>query len=207
MVYDVFDSDNDGADDLSLGFSPIYQALTSKDFVDSSALTTIYLFSDVLNGVVDSEAQTSIRTLLEGERIFGTGSFGVGETNNGGVSVSLPLYTVLSVGSSVSICSTNIEGEGNALGVRRFVRINIPSEGTYTISLSKTSGEGTRDPDAILMEVGAKVIKRMFSAEADFESSATTFAAGDYILEVYDDKNNDNDSSTGGIVCFDVSLN
>lgn len=209
IVYDIADTNDDGVDALSLGFSPIYNAMTSSDYIQSTALTSIYLFIKELKDISDTETDGLIDNLMLDENIIGSGLYGDGETNDGSANRSfvLPVYNVLSLGGTVNVCGNNLEGivEGNGLDVRRFIRVNIPSSGTYAIQALTTLGTGVKDPDIEILLRGRLVI-RLSSGVADSETANVELNTGEYILAVYDFLNDDGETG-GGSSCFDVSIN
>ncbi|MEL7285864.1 MAG: hypothetical protein AAGJ68_15185, partial [Pseudomonadota bacterium] len=81
ILYDIFDSTNDGLDTISGGFGPFYNVYTDPDYLNSVDFTTIFLFADRLRSE-GSINTTVLNQLLTAEDINGTGPRGVGETNN-----------------------------------------------------------------------------------------------------------------------------
>lgn len=205
VLYDIFDTQDDGADAISLGFGPVYDTITHSDFTSNSAFTSIFLFADVFSAHQPSASVSGLTALLAGENINSLVRHGTGESNNGGLAEGLPVYALLSEGSSVSLCGTNQLGEFNALGVSRFVRFNLSTPGSRTLTITRTSG-GATDPDAYLFRNG-DLVNSLISETSNLESDTLTLATGEYVLEVFDYFNSDEDSGTGGDSCFSVSLN
>ncbi len=87
--------------------------------------------------------------------------------------------------------------------MRRFVLLNIPSDGQYTIS---AKGPSTSDPDFRLWRNGQFALQST-GANAGQESTAKRLSQGVYTLEIYDANNADDNSATGGQTCFSVTLN
>ncbi len=209
LVYDVFDSNDDGSDTLSLGFSPIYETMTSLDYILSPAMTSIYLFTDVLRDI--SQEDASIEGLLNAENIEGRGIYGEGETNDS-VSNSafiLPVYNALSIGDTVNVCGNNRQGEYNGVDVRRFFRLSVPFTSNYTISVETTDGTGDRNPAFVVHrnDGSSSAIRSTFNSSAGTtETSVVALTMGEYVLEVYDQLNVDGVTG-GGASCFDVSIN
>lgn len=205
VVYDIFDNANDGQDIISLGFDPVYHTLTSSTYTDANALTSIYLFASVLRQSLSPEDAAGLDAIMNEQQIFGTGAYGSNETNDGGVDNILPIYASLQVNQSVNICSNNAEGAYNGVDVRRFIRVDLNDSASYTISMQKISGGGTRDPDIVIFQNG-NTTARLESGEADNESDSISLSAGSYIFEAYDFNNLD-DSGATGPACFTVSIN
>ena len=97
IIFDIFDSNSDGVDGVSLGFTPIYETLQSAAYQDSESATTIFSFLTAMEEI-GAVTQAQLDPLLDFQNINGTGQFGVGETNDGGVPVSLPVFNTYTVG-------------------------------------------------------------------------------------------------------------
>ena len=209
LVYDVADSNDDGIDTLSLGFPPIYEAMTSLDYILSPAMTSIYLFTDVLREV--SQEDSAIDALLNAENIVGRGIYGEGETNDSVADSAfiLPIYNPLTIGATVNVCGNNRQGEYNGVDVRRFFHLNVLSSNNYTISVETTDGTGDRNPAFVVHRTdgSSAAIRSTFNSSAGTtESAVLTLTEGDYVVEVYDQLNVDGVTG-GGASCFDVSIN
>ncbi|MEL6869615.1 MAG: hypothetical protein AAFO81_07435 [Pseudomonadota bacterium] len=192
VLYDLFDSDSDAGDNLSLGFGPIYDVLTNEQ-ANGVPFTTIYPFIQALRtrnpGLIGD-----IDALLATQRIRGDADgFGVGETEDAGApDVVLPVYTVVTPGGgSVEVCSTNLfdpDEDGNKLSVRRFVRFVAPTAGNYTVSIvtNNSPAAAVTDPDAFVFD-GPNLVGGGNSAVADSETFAlNNLPAGEYTMEVYE---------------------
>ncbi len=208
IIYDLADSNDDGVDIASFGYGPIYQTITSSDFINANALTTIYLFSAVFNQQQSQAAIDALNMLLTGENIHGRGAYGEGETNDSAANISfaIPVYNSLSQGETINVCSNNREGEYNGLDVRRFIRFSITETGAYRFNLNTTLGTGDKDPDANILQQG-RTIELLNSSLANTEAKTVSLDPGEYILEVFDHLNVDDIvSGDGGGACFDVSF-
>ena len=132
--------------------------------------------------------------------------YGTGETNDGGDAINLPVYKSLADdGIAVNVCSNKTNGEYNRLGNRQFIRLNVATAGSHTISVTRTTGLVSSDPDLVVYENGVQRASGT-SATSNNEAVMVTLSATEYILEVYEFSNIDNSSSTGGSVCFDVTV-
>lgn len=234
LVYDLYDVAPDKAEDqLALGFAPIFDSLANH-VRTSVALASIFPFIEGLKLALPEDGPL-IDTLVHTEAIEPTdGDYGDGETNGGypnpdvpaepspGV---LPIYKDVSPGGGpASVCSTNAfegaTGSVNKLGSRAFLRFNVPIPGTFKITATTTSmpDGATADPDMVLHQHG--IIAQ--SEEAPNKAECTTsnpagcnetfsrlLAPGDYVLEVYEWTNTqDQDSEFPpiGLTCFDVEV-
>lgn len=205
ILYNLFDANNENADNISLGFGPILAALRHEDYVSFDGFTSIFPFVSSLKSVVP-ESAAQIDELLLAERIVGTGPYGEGETATGSIPFSLPIYQRLTLGGSVRACSDNVIQEYNGLGVRRFVLLEVPSSGRYTLEAVRVSGIQPSDPDFQMYRQG-RWVGSSEGPDPDRETWARNFNQGVYALSVYDAFNTDQLDSTGGNVCFDVTFN
>jgi hypothetical protein len=97
--------------------------------------------------------------------------------------------TILSSGSSntSSLCVTDENNRVNGLGVYRFIRFNVPSTQSMTFSATRTSGLEPADPDIQIFKNGTlQVISQ--STVSNTESVTQVLSAGDYVLQLYEDK-------------------
>jgi len=205
IVYDIFDTTNEAEDGLSLGFTPIYQALTSDTFTGGNARTSIYAFANALKSIVGGNEAAGIDDLLRAQQIMGEGEFGSNETNDGGSDITLPVYHSLSPGGVVNVCSDDASGSYNGYEVRRFLMVNISDNGEYEVRADKTSGLGQRDPDILIFQNNT-LVDDFQSSGIDVESGDVNLNAGNYIIEFYDYNNVDRELP-GGRSCFDVRIN
>ncbi|MFL0800845.1 MAG: hypothetical protein K6L80_10380 [Agarilytica sp.] len=206
IVYDIYDSTNDGDDTLSLGFTPIYDALTSSDYRTGIALTSIYSFTSALRDNVSSNAQSELTTLIESQEIYGNDALGSNETNDGELSYTLPIYHSLSIGGgALNLCSSAVGERYNGFDVRRFATLEIDSNDNYVLRAEKTSGTGDSDPDILVHQSGA-LIAQLISGNIDSEEAEVSLSAGSYIVEFFD-ADNVSSSTTAVLSCFDLSIN
>ena len=216
VVYDLFDSEQDRAEDtLALGFAPLF-AVISEDFTKQTPferpLTSIFAFADALRKRLP-DRRSEIDALLAASSIGPfDDAFATGETNAGWpldpASVEpgdiLPLYKRVELGGRTNVCSTDAytypgeTGYFNKLGSRAFVRFDVPDggAGVYVITATTTDlppGK-TADPDIALHAQGRL---RLSEAEPDaactaqmpegcVESFEHFLGPGAYVLEVYE---------------------
>jgi hypothetical protein len=212
ILYDIYDSANDGADTINGGLAPIYNAFTDPAYINNPDFTTIFAFADRIR----DEAAVSgsvLDAMLAAEDINGSGPRGVGETNNGALPQTLPLYKTATVGGAAfTVCSTAVNGDTNRHGVREFITLTLNSTTALTMTATETSGPaGTTDPDFRIWENG-----RLFSsdnrgqdrrAESGVDGTETwtgTLDAGTYAIEIYDFNNFDEDTVADS--CFEFSV-
>ncbi len=204
ILWDIFDDTNDSPDNLSLGFAPILSAIMSDDYLNFDGFTTIYSFISTLKAQQPS-ATAALNSLLNYHAIYGTDAYGAGETNTGGVAITLPVYQRLTEGQSVQACSNNHLQEYNGLEVTRFILLDIAVAGTYTIKAQRVSGLQPSDPDFALYKRGVYAGARELGT-VDSETWTRPLEADVYALTVVEAANVDEDAETGGLVCFNVTL-
>jgi hypothetical protein len=205
VLYDLFDQTNEPDDSLSLGFGPILAALSHSDYLAFDGFSSIFPFIDVLKRIVP-EQELAINRLLLSQNINGIGPYGLGETATGSVSFSLPIYQRLSPGNSVEACSNNNIQEYNGLEVRRFILLEVPTQGIYTIMAERSSGIQPSDPDFHMFRQGVWAGLSDSSINGR-EVWTRQLEQGTYALSVYEALNTDEIDATGGLVCFNVTLN
>ena len=202
ILYDLYDSNDDGADTLSLGFKPIYDVLVGSQ-KRTTAFTSIFSFISGLKSVKSSNSE-AINSIVANENINEiTDIYGTNRKNNV-VSTALPLYKELIVdsGTTTNICLSTKYGVYNKLNNHKYIRFTVDSAGEKLISVitSSSSGNSIRDPDFLLYKVApfSKVILSE-SARRDKEELSYTFKTGEYLLDIYD-------NSYGGDACFKVKV-
>lgn len=207
ILYDLFDAANEGVDSLTLGFAPIYAALTASQR-DTLALTSIFTFIPPLKAAHPALA-ANIDALVMEQMIDSVGmdELGSTETNDAGNGDVLPVYEPIGIGSgSVNVCSLGggenppqDYGSVNKLGNARFLRFTVSAAGSY--AFTATGAPGT-DPDLVLHQRGTIAISD--GVASGLETFSRQLAPGDYVLEVYEFRNITGDPR--GETCFDVSV-
>ncbi len=206
IIYDLFDSTNDGADTISAGFAPIYASLTDPAYINDTAPATIFSFLNSFRAN-STVSDADIDALIAAQNINGTGSFGVGETNDGGIPIVLPVVKTVSVGAApITICSFDDAGTGNKLANYDFISLSIGTTGSYTLTMTRTSGPTGGDPDFFVFQAGNQVAVGG-SAAVDTETLTTNLQANDYWIAARDFFNVDDSAGTPGDVCYDFSVN
>lgn len=208
ILYDIYDSDDDGADTISAGLEPIYTAFTDPDYIENENFTTIFQFIDRVRDEASVDG-TVLDAMAIAQDINGAGPVGGGETNTGGRAQFLPIFKKAPVnGASITVCSTAINGDRNKLGVREFIMVNIPVAGSVTMTATKTTGTATvTDPDFNVWEDG-----RLFSTPdrvadsgvADTETWTGPLDARTYAVEFYDFNNFQ--TATAADSCFNFAV-
>jgi cell wall assembly regulator SMI1 len=203
LVYDLFDGGAGDDDAVQTGFGPLHAAIQS--LTSTHALTGIHPFLKSVRAALPAQ-QAAIDTLANGQRIIAAADeFGVGETNSGGGTIALPIYTVIAPGQTKNVCSTGAPGETyNKLGNSSFLRFTLSA--SYTGTLSVSDPDVDADADVVLYRNGTEIGR---SEEFGDESMPITLSAGTYVLETYDSSNiygDDFGIPPIGDTCIDVSL-
>ncbi|MEL6212979.1 MAG: hypothetical protein AAFQ96_05270, partial [Pseudomonadota bacterium] len=148
----------------------------------------------------------ALDALIANQLINGTGPQGVGETNNGSIPTSLPVYKQATVGGpAVQVCSFDDAGEFNNLGNRDYVRFSLSAPRSVSLRMVRTSGPTGSDPDFSLFERGVRRANG-FSAVSDMETVNIQLGAGEYFVDTYD-FNNIDIGGAGNDYCFDFTVN
>lgn len=214
ILYDIYDSTDDGPDTISGGLAPFYNAFTDPNYINNPDFTTIFTFADRIRSEPTIDA-SALDALLSAEDINGSGSRGVGEVNNGGVAQSLPVYKTASQGGgAVTVCSTAINGDTNKHGVREYITLTLPSTTGLTITATETSPNDAAvvtDPDFRIWETGRLFTRDNRGQDRRAESTADgtetwtgTLDAGTYAIEFYDFRNFEDGTAQDS--CFDFTV-
>jgi hypothetical protein len=210
ILWDLYDDSVDANDTVSLGFTPIWTVLVNEQDV-TPAFTTIFSFITALKarnaGIVDA-----INTLVNAQNINSDSIdiYGSTETFFPPVLISgqtHPLYTLATVGGpAVTMQTTDNAGRHNKLGARRFVRFNVPSQRSVTITAS-SSNTNSPDTDFSVWRAGSFVLSAT-APPAPNETATFNAPAGDYVIDVYDCANGcDSPEGTPGEYTLTVTIN
>ncbi|MFK8054138.1 MAG: hypothetical protein AB8F65_14315, partial [Woeseiaceae bacterium] len=216
ILYDLFDSNDDLGDTISLGFGPIYDVLVNEQRV-GTPFTTIFPFMEGIRARNPSLVP-EIDVLLATQRIVGDNdAYGSNEIEAAGrPDLVLPVYTeIMPDAAAVNLCSTDIfdpDEDGNKLSVRRFVRIPVATAGDYQFTITTTNppATGASDPDAFVFREGV-LIGFGGSGDANGETfTLTGLTPGDYVMVLYEFSYLRGDpvaiSQPDNRTCFDVTV-
>lgn len=196
ILYDLYDSQSDGGDTLSLGFSPMHSVFTGAQR-SAPVLTNVFSFITYMKKENPADEE-QIDMIVSSEDIAQiTDIFGNGRSN---LAYETPIYVDLAVGNTINVCPGYTYGKYNKLGNRKYVRFDIKSAGDYTIRVTKSNSAGATDPDFYLHNVSDhKVQLESEDDTADSETDTVSLAKASYLLDMYDY------NSVSG-ACFDVSV-
>ncbi len=207
IIYDIYDETNEVGDGINLSLAPILNALTDNSYINFDGFTSLYAFLEVLRNNVPG-ADSAISILTSNQFISGSGFYGEGENNGSG---AVPVYyQVEPGGSSILVCSDKDHGEFNKLQNRRLLRLPISSAGKYSFSVAKASADSaSTDPDLLVWLKGG-IVGALESPVNNAENGSVTLQPGNYLLELYDyyniDEDPDGGTPTGGKSCFYVQV-
>ena len=181
--------------DQQVGFRPINDALTGTALKNGLALTSMHVFTAAFDLAAPASAG-ALASLLASQNISAASNdpFGRFETNDGGVSVALPMYIRANVGGSTSACVSNAEGANNKLGSFVYLRFAVPAARNYAITVT---GPAVANPD-FAVYAGRQVASRQGRGAS--ASALVGLSPGEAILAI-NDANNSSAST-----CFTVSI-
>ncbi len=199
LIWDLHDASpngTDGADNISIGFAPIWQVMTDAQRT-TPAMTSIFSFAAALKTARPVDA-AGIDALLAAQNIDAAGiePFASTQTNVPFANL-LPLYPIITPGVPVNVTNvgtrTPQERVYNKAGNRSFLRFTPAANATVNISVvtSNTNvAPSTADPDFLVWRSGNLVAIEDDAPDqepARTETGALNVQAGQtYIIEAYD---------------------
>ena len=209
LIWDYFDSNNDSDDSLSLGYRTLLDTLMDSNFKDTIAFTGIHPFLFELRNQVASAQIGALDTMATSRNISSTNPYALSETNDGMNPDALPLYNIVTPGTSTSFCSN--EASKISFNTRNFVLFFASLPGTYAFDFQQTQGTGGvggNTNSVKLYHYGEYVSAMNWSATTSTHTWTTTLnSAGFYVLEVWRVRNEDSNANNGGRTCFNFNGN
>lgn len=206
ILFDLFDADDDGVDNIALGFQPLYDVLVNTQRT-SDAFTTVFSYVDALKTARPADAAAIDAVVAAQDIVSATiEPFASTETNDAGNADVLPVYTEITVGGPArTVCSIDTFGDFNKLSNRRFLWFDVAASGRYEVTVTGPNGS---DPDIVLWQRGFVAISQL---ETNGQETLTTpvLAPGRYLLEVYEGSfvfTNLAGGVPSGRACLDVSV-
>jgi hypothetical protein len=196
--------------DTAIGFAPLWQVLREYNTTLSQqgALTSLHSFAHQLKLLRQAQA-SAIDTALSIQQVTVADAVGSTESNNGGIAQALPLYRTLSLGVTQNVCVTDAAGvpgnESNKLGSHVFLRFNLGSAATRTITVVGTNSAS--DPDFTLTRADGSETTHEGTGQS--ESVQLSLSAGWYVVALYDYNlilDNTQASNQSGVRCFNVTV-
>ena len=237
LIYDLWDTDDDGADNSSIGFGPIYTVMTGAQTV-TPAFTSIFPFATELKQSLNAQDNSFVDALLTEQNIDSNiDIYGTTETNDGPGTPDdiLPIYTDLVFGVTTQIC-TNSQFDsgrnGNKLSEHRFLRLNLTAPTAVTFSMTTVAPPSTpadpnyncitafqngdpevhvhSDPDLVVWQNGIHMLTGGSCVpNNEVAPSDGVLPAGDYVIDINEFRYDDEDSPAGfpEQICFDFTAN
>lgn len=176
ILYDLYDSDDDGEDSLSLGFSPLYDVLVGPQ-KNTPAFTSIFSFITALQQQ-NSGDKRAINAILQSEDISEiTNAYGTNHHQ---------LYSEINAQTGANVCTTTTYGISNKVDTHKYLLFSLPQTATYVVRLSQTNGRKA-DPDFGLYRTSPfELVGKAEEVNLRYEQGEYQLKAGDYILDVSD---------------------
>ena len=236
VLLDLFDTQDDGVDNSSIGFGPIYDVMINQERT-TEAFTTLFSFATLLRSNLTSPQQTFLDALLDAENIETTGldiwateQANIDEFPNNARDV-LPLYIDYAAnGSTLTNVCTNKDhdagGDGNKPAEYRYLRITMSSQAAYDVTIvpnpvppptadtqpappaDPIDIRDRSDPDIYIYSNGV-IVARGVSGDDDSETFTTqVLPAGLYVADLHEWRFEDPDASSDfpDQICFDLTM-
>ncbi|PXF64022.1 hypothetical protein [Kangiella spongicola] len=156
LLYDIYDEAADGQDFIHLGLEPIVSILTNQQ-KDTAALTSIFTFMTYFKENYPEYA-TDVDNMMAAQNINpAVDIWGTNEDNNGSLPEGLPVYLDLFPRDILRVCTSTSQGDaGNKLANHRFLKLNAPVAGNYTLTLTPSRNN---DIDAYIFTNGVEIAR------------------------------------------------
>jgi len=227
FLYDLWDTNADGTDDDSIGFGPIFDAMTGPQR-STDALTTLFSFATELRPSLNTAQRTFVDTQLQRENIE-TATIDIWASDQGNITTApnqsrdvLPLYTTLPVdGTVVNLCTNSdydTGRDGNKLAEYRYLTFTTSSSAQYTITIATTTAtpptadpddRDQSDPDMFVYRRGVEVTRGISGTENLEVFTTPTLSPGTYVADLQEFRYEDEDGAPDDFpeqICFDVFM-
>ena len=194
ILWDLYDSNSDNNDSLTLGFAPIWNVLIGPQRT-TPAFTTIFSFITAFKAAQPANV-AAINTLVTAQNIVAATiePFASTETNLPSPLPSnavFPIYATATVGGPPVVVRTVDDAAtpltlGNKLANRRFVRFEVTTVRNVTITLTSSNPDSNVDPDFVVWRAGTRVLLGFGPPAASETQTITNAPVGTYLVEVYD---------------------
>ena len=226
FLYDLWDTNDDGTDNDSIGWGPIYDTLTGPQ-VSTAAFTSVFSFAAELRASLNPQGQALVDSQLVRENIVAGAALDIwatNETNDAGVAQDVfPLYTDYTAdGSVINLCvNDQLDGfsrHGNNVGQDRYLRISVPLTDAYDVIVTTTTptpptpepnDSDQSDPNFFILGNGREVAAA-YSPASNVETATTSTLQGGETYVMFLEERRFEDPTTAPTypsrICFDVSL-
>jgi len=122
----------------------------------------------------------------------------------------LPVYQTATIGGgSLTLCSTDnftsSTGGSNKLGVYDFVSLTVNSTQSVNITVSRTSGPATTNPNFRIWVENQFIVTPAVSQSTNMASWSGTLNAGTYPIDVFEEGNTEEPAQNESCFSFTVS--
>ncbi len=231
LIYDLWDTNNDGADTGSIGFGPILDVMMGPQ-ADTNALTTLFSFAAELQSRLNGTDLALLNALLDSENverttndIWGTSQNLILTSPNQGRDV-LPLYTDLPTNGTINICTNSdydLGRDGNKLAEHRYMRFVTTTSRAYDITVTTTTPtpptsdppptppdeiRDQSDPDIFVWRRGALVALGNSGDDNSEVLTTQVLPADTYSVSLQEWRYEDESASSDfpDQICFDVTV-
>ncbi len=207
ILYDLFDNNADEGDLMSLGFTPIYNVLTSNEFIYGDALVTLYKFAEVFSKK-NPEKINDFSEMLAFRGINSLNSFAEGELNIFDKTRFIPLYLDLKEQDKKFFCTSNIFGEPNKLNNYKLIKLTIDTPGKKRIIL-KTNDRTIKNIKASLSIFKRGELIQDFDFDLNKQESQIRYdfdEDGVYVLTYNESDKVDNVGDNGFPECVELTV-
>ncbi len=231
IILDLADTTNDGVDNNSIGFGPIFDVMTGPQ-ITTEAFTTLFSFASLLRPNLTPSEQSFLDTLLATENIE-TAGLDIWASTQANIDVApnnardvMPLYTDYTIGTVLNICTNSdqdFDMDGNKPAEHRYLRVTTTSPAIYDVTVAAnpvpppTTDPAPTPPDVIrdrsdpdvLIRLNGALVAVGFGGADDVESFTTqSLPAGTYAVALNEFRFGDSDQSSDfpDQVCFDVTI-
>jgi hypothetical protein len=214
IIYDLYDTNADGADDVALGLAPIWQTVVTH-LPNNPAFVTIFAFIDGIKQIVP--AQASAIDAITGEHDIEPINDAYGSTEDNwaglagfpGVEGTANVYEILVLNSAQTVCTSGFYGAYNGFGVYRYFRFNAATSRSYRFSVAANFNASGATPALAIWRNGVRVVE-----DHAINPINQALTSGDYVVEVYDERNIEGEPidengltvDTGIDVCYAVTV-
>ncbi|MGB5489842.1 MAG: hypothetical protein WBM76_03335, partial [Woeseiaceae bacterium] len=229
FIYDLYDTNADGTDGGSIGFTPIFETMTATGSQkDTDAFTSLFSFATDLRTRVDPADLAFFDSQLIRENIDVTGLDIWGSSQNN-ITTSpnqardvLPLYTTLPTnGTVINICSNSDYDSGrngNKLAEYRYLRFTTTTPQRFTVTMTTTTptpvtadteDRDQSDPDMYIFLRGQVVAAGTSGVDNTEVFTTQTLAADTYVADPREFRFEDEDGAPPDYpeqICFDISM-
>jgi hypothetical protein len=200
IIYDIYDSNVESHDDISVGFEPIYLALTSANFINNDYQANIYSFAGILKNQLSQPERSKVDNLMNNEQIFGVGIEASGEINDGGIGSTLPIYETIYANSGPKVlCLYNEYGTSNTLGNVKYAIFEPQFAENYLISLAIVDPNKQHGFDLSVIKSGNIVSLKKTNGNLNHQINLT---ASKYIFRIEANP----PTNFSGNYCFDLQV-